>query len=468
MSSNDGNLSTLDSSLDLALILSSLESAGREELHDELLSLSAIYDSDQTSALSIYHHTSGGGGSDSKTHRSKDSITRRAISYDATVTDTLRLTLSTTLPLDSAPDNHHPFHHGHSHDEDPKVDDKGSAARVDLLLSIPPAYPTCQPPLIQLQSMYLSSFAVTDELFGEIVRLYMHERPNAMTDTGGGGGVEWTEGQVCLYEGIECARHKCAQWVRERRRAVAALEQERTTGRIPSGTGVDSGPVRDGVYGIPWGKLDEQHVVLESLDGKTNDGSQSTGRQAPANQCPKILSTEGLLDRKSVSREPMAPMVKQAVAVSDTRALDQLFVGHVAEVHSVEEVSWTAPALMSAARADIPSPTPRFNWSCRLCCPIQRLPKRLTTSRLTDSCHPTESNIRTMTTMENQQRAVDWRICYNFWTSTMYSSWSVDGTAVFISVQIGSRISTKCVPGSWGTLSQFGQVCELTRSCTGR
>ncbi|GJN87864.1 hypothetical protein Rhopal_000819-T1 [Rhodotorula paludigena] len=166
-----------DAALDLALVLSSLEAAQDEpnaqDVADEMQSLAAIYDNPEPS-LSLYRPP--------RTSRSASPPPQ----WTPSSADPLRLVLSTTLapPHDSVP--------------------------LHLLLSLPKGYPATEPPLIQLQDRYLGASAVSDDLFGEVLRVYMHDAEAGVT----GSAVEWTGG-VCLFEGIELVREMCSKWVGE-------------------------------------------------------------------------------------------------------------------------------------------------------------------------------------------------------------------------------------------------------------
>ncbi|KPV76850.1 uncharacterized protein RHOBADRAFT_51836 [Rhodotorula graminis WP1] len=157
-------LTASDSALDLALVLSALESStapNSQDVADELQSLAAIYDNPEPS-LSLYRPP--------RTARTQSPPRE----WTPSSADPLRLVLSTTL---APPHEAIPLH---------------------LLLSLPRGYPADEPPLLQLQDRYLGSFAVGDSLFGEVLRTYMHDAEAGVA----GAGVEWTGG-VCLFEGVE-------------------------------------------------------------------------------------------------------------------------------------------------------------------------------------------------------------------------------------------------------------------------
>ncbi|GAA5871037.1 hypothetical protein JCM16303_001672 [Sporobolomyces ruberrimus] len=276
------SLGSLDiNQVDLTLVVSALESIGDSnvnaaEIAEELVSLGAIYDI---------------GSSEPPLKLFRPAPTARKPSpppdWTPSSSEPLRLILSTTL----AP----------PHDETP----------VHLLLSIPyPNYPTSEPPLIQLHDRYLGKFQVSDELFGQVLRTFMHDN-----EAGTASGVEWT-GSVCLFEGIELVKEVCTAWI---------LEQEEEKQR---------------------GEDLRQEAAASSEASRNNEGHQSRGgeeedgfeegrnqessfarrtRKAPVDDvpCPEIYSTEGLLDRKS------------------------LFVAHAARVKSMAEVDAVMSTLLA-------------------------------------------------------------------------------------------------------------------------
>ncbi|GAA5887274.1 hypothetical protein JCM3774_000618, partial [Rhodotorula dairenensis] len=283
-----------DASLRLALVLSALEASATaadggggdpnaHDVADEIQSLAAIYDTDQRPALSVYEPPPP-----------PPAPRRRAPSPPADWTpasgDPLRLVLATTLasPRDSVP--------------------------LHVLLSIPRGYPTAEPPLLQLQDRYLSSFAVSDALFGAVVRTFMHdpEAASAVAPDASAAGVEWT-GAVCLFEGIEHVRELCANWVADRERELSQGERART---LAAEAEADE-------------KRDSRREAPATTSAPTQR-QEETGRagraQKPVVPCPQIVSSAPIVDRQSV------------------------FVGHTARIESLEEVEAVMDALLSNSK----------------------------------------------------------------------------------------------------------------------
>jgi len=95
---------------------------------------------------------------------------------------------------------------------------------LTLLVSLPPAYPTSSPPQLQLLSRYIGPFGVDSSLFGAVLRTYISR-----------DCVEWVEGCVCVFDGVEWVRERCSQWVGEKLTQVRVSELVREDER-PAGT----------------------------------------------------------------------------------------------------------------------------------------------------------------------------------------------------------------------------------------
>ncbi|GAA5897010.1 hypothetical protein JCM6882_007332 [Rhodosporidiobolus microsporus] len=275
-----------DPSLGVALVLSALEADDRpaaQDVADELQSLAAIFDSEAGPCLSLYHPPT----------TSRTSSPPRT--WSPSSQDPLRLVLTTTL---ASPHDDTPLH---------------------LLLSIPPTYPTDAPPLIQLQDRYLSSFAVSDELFGAVLRTFMHDAEAAVA--GSTAVVEWQPGGVCLFEGIEAVREMCASWVGERAEEKKRGEEAR---RAEAGETVADGARRRNGAAAREYEDDEEEDLEERIEEQAGRAPRSPPKSTV--KCPKITSSEPLIDRKSV------------------------FVGHAATVNSVDEVQAVMAELLSNSK----------------------------------------------------------------------------------------------------------------------
>lgn len=280
-----------DASLGLALILSALEASSDSNAHeiaDELQSLAAIYDSPdhQQPALAAYTKPSRPRVPSPPPEWSPSSSSKNI---------PLRLVVSTTL---ASPRDDIPLH---------------------VLVSLPKGYPAEEPPLLQLQDRYLSSFAVSDALFGAVLRTFMHDPEAAVSDGTTTPGVEWTGG-VCLFEGIEYVREVCGQWVADREKELAQAERART----------------DAAAADASEKRDHQREAAAAAaprrgggEGSAPVANKNQNGHAPkpaAVPCPTIVSSEPIIDRQSV------------------------FVGHTAKVESLEEVEAVMDSLLSNSK----------------------------------------------------------------------------------------------------------------------
>ncbi|KAJ9480238.1 Protein IMPACT-like protein [Pseudozyma hubeiensis] len=103
---------------------------------------------------------------------------------------------------------------------------------IRLAATLPPFYPhSVRPPQLQLLSKYVGGFSVDAKLFGEILRAFYHQVDDASGEAAdaeetsataawiGGSmdkGVQWSSGEVVLFEGIEWVKEKVTDWWNEK------------------------------------------------------------------------------------------------------------------------------------------------------------------------------------------------------------------------------------------------------------
>ncbi|TDL29356.1 UPF0029-domain-containing protein [Rickenella mellea] len=73
--------------------------------------------------------------------------------------------------------------------------------KLRLLVTIPSSYPSTSPPQLQLLSRYIGAYSVDSSLFGSILRIFISK-----------DGVEWSPDTVCVFDGVEHVRERCANW----------------------------------------------------------------------------------------------------------------------------------------------------------------------------------------------------------------------------------------------------------------
>lgn len=279
-----------------------------EQVQDELLSLAAIYDLDLGDDDDDDDDDEDTRDGDGETGRSALRLYEggNLVEGSKEADDPLRVTLTTTIPPSTNPS---------STTIGPKTSTTTRQSKFNLLISIPRQYPRSEPPQIQLQSLYVGGsqgrWSVSDELFGAVVRTFMHEHEHGHSTTTTAGvegaregsarrsapirqatGVEFIPGNVCLFEGVESVRELVRDWVDERDKERWEREVER-----------ESQGVKDDVYAVRG--RDDQTGAAQDGEGRVlrrneDDGSASPRPQPPRSPCPRIVSTEGLLDRKSV------------------------------------------------------------------------------------------------------------------------------------------------------------------------
>lgn len=89
---------------------------------------------------------------------------------------------------------------------------------LQVLVSLPPSYPTTSPPQLQLLSRYIGAFGVDADLFGSIIKTFMSVN-----------GVEWTPGVVCIFDGLQSVLERAAHWYEQRiesKKATEALREQ--------------------------------------------------------------------------------------------------------------------------------------------------------------------------------------------------------------------------------------------------
>jgi len=239
---DDLSISNSDCDLDTCLaLLASSDQPAAQDVVDELISLSAIYQSqDGRPTLTAYHpplgpHSSGG----------------------YTPGSTLLVLLRTTLP---SPHDHVP---------------------LSIILSLPPTYPASSAPLLQLENRFLGAEAVPAPLWASVLRTFLHE-PSLGAPPSGEGAVDFVPGGCCLYEGVEKVREVCGRWIGERETEREAGERRRVE--------VARGSVVGRIEPAPTNRREQEDPIR----------IETKGEYKILVDCPPITTTEALVDRKSV------------------------------------------------------------------------------------------------------------------------------------------------------------------------
>ncbi|KAK4700656.1 hypothetical protein P7C70_g5584, partial [Phenoliferia sp. Uapishka_3] len=270
MSQGKSEEEEFESSMQAAKLASTLEllTTINPDVSDELAALSSIYDSAEGApSLSLFVPAP----------TSRSASPNRE--WTPTGIDPLRLVLATTVS-----DSHdYPLH---------------------LLISLPPAYPASEPPLLQLHDRYIGPELVSDELFSMCVRTFMHED----------GGVAWREGEVCLFEGVEWVRERCAEWVKEKEEERSRKEVVRL-GVSQYRIGGDDRKEEEEQEEIRDASYYEDRAMAKKIAQEEAANARSLRQKEQRLACPQIFSSAPIQDRGST------------------------FVGHAAAVHSVEEVT---------------------------------------------------------------------------------------------------------------------------------
>ncbi|SCZ92529.1 BZ3500_MvSof-1268-A1-R1_Chr5-2g07947 [Microbotryum saponariae] len=224
-----------------------------------------------------------------------------------------------------------------NHDDDDAHEGAKRTARrtpFELVLSIPlQSYPEIEPPRIQLSSVYLGPFLIPPELHHQIHHCLHQPEPSLpepvtrrsefSSATQGKDliQVDWTPGQVVLFDAVQIITDQCSAWYRERVKEMNEAKHDATaaadSAREVGGKYENALALEDGISeAVGHLALDEEGVSWESSFKKKE-------RSAAASEGIKIWSSDPLVDRKSV------------------------FVGHAARVHSQAEVDQVMSELLS-------------------------------------------------------------------------------------------------------------------------
>jgi len=90
---------------------------------------------------------------------------------------------------------------------------------LKILVSLPPSYPSCSPPQLQLLSRYIGPFGADSNLFGSVLKTFISVN-----------GVEWTPDAVCVFDGLQNVVEGCTRWYEDHLTAekVKSLVREDT------------------------------------------------------------------------------------------------------------------------------------------------------------------------------------------------------------------------------------------------
>lgn len=153
-------------------------------------------------------------------------------------------------------------------------------SKLRILVSLPATYPQSNAPQLQLLSRYIGPYKMDSTLFGSVLRTFISR-----------DGVEWQPDNVCVFDGIENVRERCAAWYGERlsEKAAEQLRAADETGQARNINSLDSS--NEGISG-PSRRNATVDVAVELPPGIS------------------IIETEPYIDRKSV-------FIGRACSISD-------------------------------------------------------------------------------------------------------------------------------------------------------
>ncbi|KAJ3485194.1 hypothetical protein NLI96_g5136 [Meripilus lineatus] len=181
-----------------------------------------------------------------------------------------------------------------------------------VLVSLPSSYPSTSPPQLQLLSRYIGAFGVDSTLFGAILRTYISSE-----------GIEYINDSVCVFDGLEWAKERCAEWYGEKKSEKAAGELIREDEK----GGIDGDVEED--------KSKHQIAELETSLSISDDVSKLP-------QGLEIFEAEPITDRKS-------SFVGRACRISDPSQVPVI----LAHLSSDRRISRAAHPIINAWRCQV-------------------------------------------------------------------------------------------------------------------
>jgi RWD domain len=171
-----------------------------QQLADELLALSSIYDEEAIGLLSLQGaHPAGNGQagrsrSSSPTQlESQDHDLQRAIASSWSPGMRLRLSFRTELET-------------HSRD----------TLDLRIAVTLPERYPAnAHPPQLQLLNRFVGSHMVDHVVFGKVLRCFLHD-DDVLSEHGRTVGLKWNPGESVLFEALDWLKELVGSWYEEK------------------------------------------------------------------------------------------------------------------------------------------------------------------------------------------------------------------------------------------------------------
>lgn len=253
-----------------------------QELADELLALQSIYTEENISLLNLTNN--------SNNSNRRYQTTSTSLTPPLPWTPDSRIRLSLTVQLDSLLDS-----------------SESDSSCIRLAITLPPHYPSSTfPPQFQLLSKYVGSYSVDSTLFGQILRLFHHGSTNQEE-------VHWIKGQVILFEGIEKAREKIEDWLKEKKENDESDYKDQQA-LYANGKGTIKPNSNDRAMTSDQTELETQRLI-EINQKEASENSERLKKQA----------------------EKIERMLVTAPPITEKKSV---FIGHACKIESIEDVSF--------------------------------------------------------------------------------------------------------------------------------
>lgn len=194
-------------------------------------------------------------------------------------------------------------------------DEPSPPPQLRILVSIGPKYPETVPPQLQLLGRYVGQFSMDADLFGSVTKTYISSN-----------GVPFTEGDVCVFEGINHVLQVAGDWYRAK--------------------------VEERIQGEKAREAEKEKYRAEEIPANNHDGATTTLRQSSNSSAPNHLAIPpSPAHLASYSSLPLSsPALPPHIRIHSSAPITvskSVFIGHACRVTDPLEVPLVIYHLLS-------------------------------------------------------------------------------------------------------------------------
>ena len=189
-----------------------------------------------------------------------------------------------------------------------------SPPQLRILVSIGPKYPETVPPQLQLLGRYVGQFSIDADLFGSVTKTYISST-----------GVPFTEGDVCVFEGINHVLQVAGEWYRAK--------------------------VEERVQGEHAREAEKEKQRAEEIPPDNHGGATTVLKQSSNAMAPNHLPIPAPTHTSSFSSLPLlSPALPPHIEIHSSAPITvskSVFIGHACRVTDPLEVPLVIHHLLS-------------------------------------------------------------------------------------------------------------------------